>query len=410
MDWLVQKKGELERLASSADGELAQKRIEERIVGALSERKANEKIKFGHSGENARIVPLKDALFSDAGAKSAFSCAFWKSRLAYFAAAKWENGLFVKIGWEGENKEKNSTAKAHAKKLENAQTAASSAAGGSAAGSGKNAAEAGRGAGIGKKAQIEISIDARAGGAYYVLALIEKNADVEIFVRISGGGENAGVVEACLEENAHANISIFGLQHEGSAHFLQACGNLQRDAKLRWFVSSFGGEGVVHAKNTLVGEGAGCENFGAFFPKGKERLVVRTATRHIGKATFGNILTKAALMGESVLDYRGGVRIEKGAVKSESDLNSKNIMLSDRCRVDAIPFLEIETNDVKASHGTSVGQLDDEELFYLKSRGLSEEQARRLVAGGFFTNILEKCAPNARQEIEREIKRCLDAI
>src|SRR3989338_1650733 len=258
--------------------------------------------------------PERLAFFSDAGAKSAFSCAFWKSRLAYFAAAKWENGLFVKIGWEGENKEKNSTAKAakahvgkaHAEKLENAQTAASSAAGGSAACSGKNAAEAGRGAGIGKKAQIEISIDARAGGAYYVLALIEKNADAEIFVRISGGGENAGVVEACLEENAHANISIFGLQHEGSAHFLQACGNLQRDAKLRWFVSSFGGEGVVHAKNTLVGEGAGCENFGAFFPKGKERLVVRTATRHIGKATFGNILTKAALMGESVLDYRGG--------------------------------------------------------------------------------------------------------
>ena len=181
MDWLVQKKGELERLASSADGELAQKRIEERIVGALSERKANEKIKFGHSGENARIVPLKDALFSDAGAKSAFSCAFWKSRLAYFAAAKWEKGLFVKIGWEGENKEKNSTAKAakahvgkaHAEKLENAQTAASSAAGGSAACSGKNAAEAGRGAGIGKKAQIEISIDARAGRYSPIMSAVE---------------------------------------------------------------------------------------------------------------------------------------------------------------------------------------------------------------------------------------------
>lgn len=358
--WLLQKRGGLGKLADSTEGELAEKKLEEEIMGALLQKNQANATRYGHKEKNASAVPLESALCDDADAKSAFSSSLWKSRLAYFAASKWENGLFAKI--EGE-----------------------------------------------KKAQVEILVQPNCS-AYYVLLYFGENCEGEVSVRINGKAQNAGIVEAVLGENARANVSVLGVQAEGSKHYLQACASVGRDAKMQWFASSFGGDGSVHAKNQLIGQGANCENFGVFFPKEKEKMVVRTATAHKSVATFGDILTKSALLDYAALDYRGGVRIEKNAVKSESDLNSKNIMLSDFCRVDAIPYLEIETNDVKASHGTSVGQLDEEEIFYLKSRGISEKEAKKLAAGGFFANVLQRCAPKARVEIEKEIGRCLDGL
>ncbi|VVB58403.1 Uncharacterised protein [Candidatus Anstonella stagnisolia] len=356
-DWIAKKRAELEAAAHSMPAENAEKKFEERLLAAIGKENAGGKVTFVHRGKNVKIVALENALSSDSGARSIFASALWKTRLAHFAAARFQDGLFVDAS---------------------------------------------------KNAEIEIEVNAKNGGNFYVLLLVEKDAGMNAIIRIKGAKESMGTIEAVLGENANANISVLSAYAENSTHFLQTCANVKRDAHLQWFVASFGGDGSAHAKNSLVEEGANCRNYGIFFPTGKERMVVRTGTRHAAIATFGDILTKSALAHESVLDYKGGVRIERNAVKSESDLNSRNIMLSDRCHVDAIPYLEIETNDVKASHGTSVGQLDEDEVFYLKSRGIGDKEAQKLVAMGFFAKMLQNCAGKAKEEIEKEIERCID--
>jgi len=358
-DWISKKRKELEAAAHSIMPENAERKIEERLLAEIGkEQKANEKIKLTYKAKNAKAVALKDALSSSEVVRSAFASTLWKTRLAYFAAARFGDGLFAGIS--------------------------------------------------SKNSEVEIEVDAKDGGNFYVLVSVAKNAAAHIFIRIRGAKESMGTIEAVLGENAHASISVLSTYAENSTHFLQTCANVERDAHLEWFVAGFGGTGCAHAKNSLAGEGANCRNFGIFFPTGKERMVVRTGTRHAAVATFGDILTKSALSHESMLDYKGGVRIERNAVKSESELNSKNIMLSDRCHVDAIPYLEIETNDVKASHGTSVGQLDEDEIFYLKSRGIGDKEAQKLVAMGFFAKMLENCKGKAKEEIEKEIEKCID--
>ena len=110
---------------------------------------------------------------------------------------------------------------------------------------------------------------------------------------------------------------------------------------------------------------------------------LKTEVVHDAPNTFSRTLIKGVLDGNAVADYEGLVTIKKGAKNSDADLNEHAIVLSSGARANAIPRLEVEENEVKAGHGATVGKVSEEEIFYLETRGLPREEAKKLIVRGF---------------------------
>ncbi len=139
----------------------------------------------------------------------------------------------------------------------------------------------------------------------------------------------------------------------------------------------------------LAGEGAEAEVIGLFLGRGKSQLNLTIDTTHTAPHTRGSTLFKAVLFDSSHLEFNGMIKILKGAQGSNDFLEQNSLLMSEDAKANAVPGLEIEANDVKASHGASAGPVDPEQKFYLMSRGLSEDQAERMIVQGFIAPILK---------------------
>ncbi len=175
---------------------------------------------------------------------------------------------------------------------------------------------------------------------------------------------------------------------------------VRRDATLVATTGFFGGSQTRNVFTLeMVEPGATMENILAYAASARQHFDLFTRSRHASQSTFGNMTARGVLTGASRLVYQGLIRIERGAHKSEDYLSSNTLILSPEAKVlDDIPSLEIEADDVKASHGATVGQIDQEQLFYLRSRGLNEQQARRLLVSGFFEPLLGRIPNDAARE------------
>ena len=182
--------------------------------------------------------------------------------------------------------------------------------------------------------------------------------------------------------------------------FSQKAGVVRRDATLVATTGFFGGSQTRNVFTLeMVEPGATMENILAYAASARQHFDLFTRSRHASQSTFGNMTARGVLTGASRLVYQGLIRIERGAHKSEDYLSSNTLILSPEAKVlDDIPSLEIEADDVKASHGATVGQIDQEQLFYLRSRGLNEQQARRLLVSGFFEPLLGRIPNDAARE------------
>jgi Fe-S cluster assembly protein SufD len=140
----------------------------------------------------------------------------------------------------------------------------------------------------------------------------------------------------------------------------------------------------------LLGAGASSDMLGLYFGDGDQHFDFNTSQDHIEPNTASDLLYKGALDGKSRAVFRGIIRVHKGAQRTDAYQTNRNLLLSPGARADSLPNLEIEADDVKCSHGASVGQLDSEAKFYLMSRGLSGIQAERLVVLGFLGEVLAK--------------------
>jgi len=193
-------------------------------------------------------------------------------------------------------------------------------------------------------------------------------------------------------------VSIQNLSQE-TWHFATHHAQVGRDAELDWVAGGFGSKkGKVRIQNDLAGEGATSRVTGAYFTDGDQHLDYDTFQEHIAPNTTSDFAFKGALRDTSTAVWRGMIRVEKGAQKTNAYQENRNLMLSPTTHAVPIPGLEILANDVRCTHGATVSRVDREELFYAMARGLSRGDAERLIVRGFFQDILDRIEFEAVRE------------
>ncbi len=219
--------------------------------------------------------------------------------------------------------------------------------------------------------------------------------------------ENSG--DAQLTENLEivvgdgAELTVVSVQQwAGDAHHLAShFASVGRDATLKHIVVSLGGE-VVRLNPTihLDHEGANGEAFGAYFADAGQHLEHQVYIDHDAPHTRSRVTYKGALQGEGAHTvWIGDVLIRNSATGTDSYEQNRNLVLSEGTRADSIPNLEIETGDIAgAGHASTTGRFDDEHIFYLQSRGISEEEARKLVVHGFLLEVVQQIGEAETEE------------
>ena len=204
-------------------------------------------------------------------------------------------------------------------------------------------------------------------------------------------GYSNAAVEIVVREGAKVEyVSIQNLSR-GTWHFASHHARVERDAELDWVAGGFGSaKGKVRIQNDLAGPGATSRVTGAYFADGTQHLDYDTFQEHIAPSTTSDFAFKGALRDTASAVWRGMIRVEKDAQKTNAYQENRNLLLSKTAHADSIPGLEILANDVRCTHGATLGQVDREQLFYLMARGLPRSEAERLIVRGFFQDVLDR--------------------
>jgi Fe-S cluster assembly protein SufD len=199
------------------------------------------------------------------------------------------------------------------------------------------------------------------------------------------------VTELFVEPGAKLEyVSLQNLSTE-TWHFASHHARVERDAELDWVAGGFGSrKGKTRIQNDLNGRGATSRVTGAYFADGKQHLDYDTFQEHIAPDCTSDFAFKGALRDEATAVWRGMIRVEKDAQKTNAYQECRNLMLSPTTHAVPIPGLEILANDVRCTHGATVGRVDREQLFYLMARGLPRPEAERLIVRGFFQDVLDR--------------------
>jgi Fe-S cluster assembly protein SufD len=199
------------------------------------------------------------------------------------------------------------------------------------------------------------------------------------------------VTELFVEANAKLEyVSLQNLSTE-TWHFASHHARVERDAELDWVAGGFGSKrGKVRIQNDLNGPGATSRVTGAYFADGAQHLDYDTFQEHIAPNCESDFAFKGALRDNATAVWRGMIRVEPDAQKTNAYQECRNLMLSPTAHAVPIPGLEIMANDVRCTHGATVSRVDREQLFYLMTRGLPRAEAERMVVRGFFQNVLDR--------------------
>ena len=204
-------------------------------------------------------------------------------------------------------------------------------------------------------------------------------------------GYSNAAVEIVVREGAKVEyVSIQNLSRS-TWHFASHHARVERDAELDWVAGGFGSaKGKVWIQNDLAGQGATSRVTGAYFADGSQHLDYDTFQEHMAPHTTSDFAFKGALRDSASAVWRGMIRVEKDAQRTNAYQENRNLLLSKTAHADSIPGLEILANDVRCTHGATLGQVDREQLFYLMARGLPRAEAERLIVRGFFQDVLDR--------------------
>jgi len=262
-----------------------------------------------------------------------------------------------------------------------------------------------------KPFQIAYVID-EAGTAQYAhtLAVGGKNSDFrlreyDIAGDFEGPALHAGAFELYLDANARCRLAHLhdwggGGQEvvDASTHFVRVA----RDAHCTWIPIHLGGKLIrQHLELATAEPGSDMRHRGIYFTEGEEHLDLFTVDYHEVGPTTGDTVWKGAATGKSRSSYEGLIKIDPGAQETHTYLQTHSMMLSPKAKVDAIPSLIVETDSVSASHGGTVGEIDEAMVFYMQTRGLSRHEAVRLVVEGYFEPIVVQLEDEPLEEIVR---------
>jgi Fe-S cluster assembly protein SufD len=190
-----------------------------------------------------------------------------------------------------------------------------------------------------------------------------------------------------------AQVQYVAVQRMGSGAFYQSQQRTlaYRDSTLDTLNVNLGASvSRVDLNARLLGPGANSDMLGLYFGDGDQHFDHNTSQDHVAPNARSDLLYKGALADRSRSVFRGIIRVHKGAQRTDAYQTNRNLLLSPNARADSLPNLEIEADDVRCSHAATVGQLDEDEVFYLMARGLPREQAERLVVTGFLGEVLRR--------------------
>ncbi|GAA3583763.1 Fe-S cluster assembly protein SufD [Klugiella xanthotipulae] len=208
-----------------------------------------------------------------------------------------------------------------------------------------------------------------------------------------GTAELSENVEIVVGEQAELTVVTSQEWADGAHHLASHFATIGRNATLRHIVISLGGDVVrINPSTHLNTEGGRVDAFGAYFADAGQHLEQHVYVNHDAPHTTSRVTYKGALQGNGAHSvWIGDVLIRQTATATDSYEQNRNLVLSDGTRADSVPNLEIETGDITgAGHASATGRFDDEQLFYLQSRGIREEEARRLVVKGFLLEVIQK--------------------
>jgi len=205
-----------------------------------------------------------------------------------------------------------------------------------------------------------------------------------------------------------ASVSYLAVQHYGRGvkHFSMQHANTGRDSTLNGFNVTLGAD-LARADVTshLTGPGARSEMLALWFGDQDQHFDHHTLQHHEAPSAYSDLLYKGALTARSSSVFRGLIKVAEGAQLTDAYQTNRNLLLSPNASAVTLPNLEIGADDVRCSHGATVGQVDDTMLFYLMSRGLNREQAEHLLVFGFFAEVLERVpAEGVRSRIRESIE------
>ena len=243
---------------------------------------------------------------------------------------------------------------------------------------------------------------------------VEELGEAVVLIDHRGGGTYADNVEFIVDDAARLTVVWIADWSDDMVHLSAHHATLGKDAVLRHVTVTLGGEVVRLSANVrFAGPGGDAELLGLYFADDGQHLESRLLVDHAHPDCKSNVLYKGALQGDpaSALPdahtvWVGDVLIRAEATGTDTFEANRNLVLTDGARADSVPNLEIETGEiVGAGHASATGRFDDEQLFYLRSRGIPEDQARRLVIRGFFGEIISKIAvPEVRERLTTAIE------
>ena len=205
------------------------------------------------------------------------------------------------------------------------------------------------------------------------------------------------LVQCHLGQNAHLDMVTLQAMPGNTVDFSNRKAFVGRDAKMSWYLGLFGAQLSRYKIDSIMKEpGSTAEDFEIIFGIEEQSFDVTSNLIHYGPNSRGRVLVKSVMKDRSKSLFKGMIKIGKNAKASESYLAGHAILLDKGAKSDAIPGLEIETNEVKATHSASVAQLDEAQIFYLMSRGLSRELAKREIVSGFLEPLSRKMGPTIR--------------
>ena len=184
-----------------------------------------------------------------------------------------------------------------------------------------------------------------------------------------------------------------------------------RDSRFRNVESSFGGRLVkTRLDCSLEGSGAEARLEGMYFPRRGQHMDIRSVQHHAAPRSSSRAYYKGAVKDDGRAIFQGLIEVSPGAAGTDAFLTNRNLVLNDGARSDSIPGLKIGTNDVKCSHGSTTGRIDADHLFYLRSRGLSEGEAREMLVTGYFEELVGDAPESYRQTVLDAVRGRLSSV
>jgi Fe-S cluster assembly protein SufD len=263
------------------------------------------------------------------------------------------------------------------------------------------------------------TVHEEAGSALHHRALIvlEEGAQAEVWHQtlssdLEAEGVVNGVTELVVGQNAKLRFVDAQALSEQTWVFGAQRAVVERDASLDWITLGFGSaNGKVFLETKLAGPGAHAAVTGAYATRGRQHLDFDTLQEHAAPDTTSDLAFRGILDGRSSTVWRGMIQVDEGAQRTDAFQESRNLLLTKKAHADSIPGLEILANDVRCTHAAAISQIDKDQLFYLRSHGLPEAAAHRLVVEGFLEAIVGRFeAGPVRDAVAGAIERRLALV